>query len=114
MHSDNPDQRSFAEPSSSGIFPSYTKDQLIQMQKEDPELKFVWERWSQNWAPGDEYFKHPSEPDNVKSWLTHWSRLSLKDGLLVRRVLEPVFGEIFQVLLPQCLRKNVLVGCLFG
>ena len=47
----------------------------------------------------------------MKQWLYQWSNFTVKDGILGRKVFDPLFGNIFQILLPQCLRKNILVGC---
>ncbi len=35
----------------------------------------------------------------------------VRDGVLCRRVEDPVIGEIFQILMPKCLRPRVIAGC---
>ena len=34
-------------------FPSWSPEQLTSLQKEDPILRVIWERWCQNWKPGE-------------------------------------------------------------
>ena len=38
------DQETLLGPTFSNLFPSFSPEQLVQMQKMDPELRFVWER----------------------------------------------------------------------
>ena len=50
------------------------------------------------------------EPPEVRRWLWQWSRIVEKDGVLCRHVNDPIHGEIFQYLLPECLHSQVLEG----
>ena len=52
--------------------------------------------------------RHPRE---VKLWLWQWPRFVVREGILYRRVNDPVHGETFQVLLPKSLQRRALEGC---
>ena len=93
-----------------GVFPSLSPRQMTALQRSDPVLKLVWKRWDHGWNPGDPVVGSEREPIELKRWLWQWSRIVEKDGVLCRHVNDPIHGEICQVLLPECLRSQVLEG----
>jgi hypothetical protein len=95
----------------SGIFPSWTPEQLSALQRADPVLKCIWERWDQGWKPNEVFQAEREEPVEIKSWLWQWPRFIEKDGVLHRRVMDPLHGELDQVLMPTSLQQRVLEGC---
>ena len=92
-----------------GIFPSLSPRQLTALQRSDPVLKYVWKRWDGGLNPRD-VVEGCVEPPEVRRWLWQWSRIVEKDGVLCRHVNDPIHGEIFQYLLPDCLRSQILEG----
>ena len=92
------------------LLPSYSHTELSSMQKEDDALKEIWYRWQSRWEPGQ------AEPENhqvgrrseVKGWLKEWPRIVEKNGILYRSVEEPGLGQVYQLLVPKCLRLVVV------
>lgn len=98
-----------SDKASPGIFPSLSPSQMTALQRSDPVLKYVWKRWDQGLNPKD-VVGGSNGPPEVRRWLRQWSRIVEKDGALCRHVDDPIHGEIFQYLLPECLRLQVLEG----
>ena len=86
------------------VLPSYTHEQLAELQLVDKELGFVWKMWRKRWQPGHET---PTDP-TISGWLREWSRITEKHGVLYRVVQDPVLGEVKQFLVPHNLRDVVL------
>ena len=94
-----------------GVFPSWTSEQLAALQKADPTLRFIWKRWDDKWKHGETYNPAQGEPDEVKFWLWQWPRIVQRDGVLYRRVTDPLRGELDQILLPKSLQAKAVTGC---
>ena len=94
-----------------GVFPSWSSEQLASFQRKDPELGLVWELWDKRWAPGEVTPNGYWETPELKLWLAQWSRFVERDNVLCRRVLDPVLGETFQILLPKSLQSRIIEGC---
>lgn len=94
-----------------GVFPSWKPEQLTALQRADPVLKFLWVRWSERWTPGEVFHAARDEPPEVKFWLWQWPRIIEQDGVLCRRVVDPVLGELVQTLMPKCLQLRAITGC---
>ncbi|KAL1007184.1 hypothetical protein UPYG_G00083180 [Umbra pygmaea] len=84
----------------------YTKAELRTFQDKDPTLKIFRRFWDQERAPSGR--ERRGLPKPVLSLLKHWNYTQKKDGLLYRVVSDPKHGECDQLLLPACLREQVL------
>ena len=94
-----------------GVFPSWSSEQLISLQRADPELGLIWERWNRRWTPGEVAPNGQNESSELRLWLGQWPRFVAHDGVLCRKVLDPVLGEIFQILMPKSLQLKAMEGC---
>ena len=94
-----------------GVFPSWSSEQLAALQKSDPCLSVVWERWDQRWVPGEVIPGGKEDTPELKKWLWQWSRFTERDGVLCRSVDDPVVGEVFQILVPESVRSRAVEGC---
>ena len=90
------------------ILSNYSDKNLASMQKEDPDISFVYE----NLLKG---LERPSSTDVVtKSPATRhywviWNSLSLDNGLIVKECVQKNgLSKYFQLLIPRNLRKEVL------
>lgn len=94
-----------------GVFPSWSPRQLAELQKADPVLKVIWDRWERRWRPGEVVQGQQGDPPALKLWIWQWSRFVERDGVLCRRVEDPLLGELYQVLLPASLQQRAIEGC---
>ena len=86
------------------IFPSYTPDQLRQLQENDDALRIAMQCWKDGWKGGDPI---PGETPGAKAWLREVDFMVEKDGVVFRRV--PVQGDMVdQLLVPSALRETIL------
>ena len=90
------------------ILSNYTDENLASMQKEDPDISFLYESLLKG-------RKRPSSTDVVtKSPATRhywviWNSLSLDNGLIVKECVQKNgLSKYFQLLIPRNLRKEVL------
>ena len=81
------------------------------MQREDPELGQVWEIWVKHGPPSKTISTPTSDKPEVKAWLLQWSKMEERNGVLGRVYNDSVEGEVFQILLPKDLHRQILVGC---
>ncbi|KAG1936344.1 interleukin-1 receptor accessory protein-like 1-A [Pimephales promelas] len=91
---------------STAIWPGYSKEQLATFQTQDPVLKEFKVFWDQKRKPAGLEVKTLSK--SVRSLLKQWNRLREKEGLLYRVVEDVRHGECFQLLVPACLKTQVL------
>ncbi|KAG1931367.1 hypothetical protein F2P79_021615 [Pimephales promelas] len=91
---------------STAIWPGYSKEQLASFQTQDPVLKEFKIFWDQKRKPAGLEVKTLSK--SVRSLLKQWNRLREKEGLLYRVVEDVRHGESFQLLVPACLKTQVL------
>lgn len=87
------------------IFPSYTHQQLREMQLADPVLSEVWELWGGKEARNTRELSTNAE---VKGWLREFQKLVEFKGVLYRGVKDECSGELRQLLVPACLRTQIL------
>ena len=78
------------------------------MQKADPSLKEVWNRWEQRWEPGQDESRFQDTQAELKGWLKEWSRIVERNGTLYRAIDEPGLWQVFQLLMPYRLRSAVI------
>ena len=88
-----------------GVFPSYSYEQLAQMQKDDEALGVLWGCWTSGWSPGEEVDLLTPE---VKGWLKEFHKLVEKNGVLYRSIQGHVRSEPNQLLVPCKLRPMLL------
>jgi transposase InsO family protein len=88
------------------LFPSYSLEELSQMQLEDPELKQVWALWNKNWKLGQD--DSGFETTKCKGWIREWSKLKEHKKVLYRVVEDHALGPIRQFLVPEQLRLPLL------
>ncbi len=91
---------------STPIWPGYSKEQLTTFQSQDPVLKEFRIFWDQKRKPAGLEVKILSK--SVRSLLKQWTRLRESEGLLYRVVEDVRHGECLQLLVPACLRTQVL------
>ena len=91
---------------SSPVLPAFSFDELTKFQREDESLGVVLERFETGWEPG----RVEPEPVNplVQSWMREWDKLEIRNGVLYRRVQDPVLGIIYQFLAPEKLQATLL------
>lgn len=87
--------------------PGFSRQELSSLQNRDPTVGPVWKYWREGRMPG------PKEREKLsmdtKELVRQWGRLVEKEGVLYRTIYPPGGGEeVFQLLLPQCLRERVL------
>ena len=46
------------------------------------------------------------EPSGANQVMPQWGRIVEKNGVLYRRLADPILGEVIQLLLPSCLRER--------
>lgn len=86
--------------------PGYSNDELRTFQSQDPVLSVLQTFWDKKWKPNSQERKRFSRA--VKSLLKEWNHVKEQDGLLYRVVDDVRHGECFQLLLPACLKNQVL------
>lgn len=89
------------------VLPGCSRADLIVLQKKDPVIGPFLKFWREKKLPG------PTEREGLgegsKELARQWGRLEEKGSILYRRIYAPDGGrESCQLLLPQCLQKNVL------
>uniref|UniRef100_A0A3B1KA92 Gypsy retrotransposon integrase-like protein 1 n=1 Tax=Astyanax mexicanus TaxID=7994 RepID=A0A3B1KA92_ASTMX len=86
--------------------PGYSKDELRSFQEQDPVLSIFRSFWVRGKKPNNKERRDLSK--SVLSLLKHWGRIREQDGLLYRVVEDLRQGECNQLLLPACLKVQVL------
>ena len=86
--------------------PGFSQFELSSLQKHDPVISPVFKYWQEGRAPGREQREQLSQES--RELLRQWGRLVEKEGVLYRKIHPSGGGdEVFQILLPQCLREKV-------
>ncbi len=80
---------------------------LALLQKQDPVIGPFLVHWKEGQFPGPK--DRAKFGVGTKELVRQWERLKEKDAVLYRCIYAPDWGkEIFQLVLPQCLQRNVL------
>ena len=87
-------------------FPSQSGAELATLQRTDQTLKVFLVFWREGKPPNKE--KRSQLSKEVQRLLTQWDRIVEKGGLLYRRVTAPHGEPYAQLLLPICLRQELL------
>ena len=90
----------------SAVLPNISKEELLEMQRQDPEMSQVWKILDEGRTPTVR--ERRGTPPGVRDYLKQWSKLTVHDGLLHRVVKDPSGDIIKQVLWPRCLREKTL------
>ena len=88
--------------------PGYSKQELSSFQSQDPVLSVFRTFWEEKRKPNFKERNDLSKP--VRSLLKHWSHIRERDGLLYRVIEDRRHGECYQLLVPGCLKTQVLEG----
>ena len=88
------------------VLPSYTHEQLSQMQKSDAALRHIWALWDIKWQPGQEWTGH--DGPLVNSWIKQWPFIKEYQQVLYRTVKDSALGLIHQLLVPKVLRQMLI------
>ena len=86
------------------VLPSYSLQQLSELQQTDETLGRVWEHWKEGWKPGDPLL---DEMPTVKSWMREWENLVEKNGVLYRRA-RVQDEDVEQLLVPAKAQSTIL------
>ena len=89
--------------------PSLSKSQIASLQETDPVLSRLKHYRSLKRKPSR--LEKQQESHDFKTILRQWDRIVEKEGVLYRKVCDPSDGVTrYQLLLPACLREQVLQG----
>lgn len=89
-----------------GVLPSRPTSELITLQGSDPVLRDFLLYWKQGKPPSKE--QKGTLTADVQCLLRQWDRILESNGLLYRKVTAPHGEPYLQLLLPVCLRQEVL------
>lgn len=97
-----------ADPSQGNTptLPGYSKEELRRFQSQDPVLSVFKTFWDGERKPSNKERTSLSKP--VLSLLKQWNRVQQRDGLLYHVIEDVRHGECSQLLLPTCLKDQVL------
>lgn len=100
------DGSGFGAQGNTPTLPGYSKDDLKEFQGQDPVLGVFRRFWDSKSKPNFQERKDLEKP--VLSLLKHWPDIREKEGLLYRVIEDVRYGECFQLLVPGCLKSQVL------
>ncbi|KAL1249465.1 hypothetical protein QQF64_020470 [Cirrhinus molitorella] len=86
--------------------PGYTREQMVEFQKSDSVLREFRKYWEKKRKPAHPESKFLSKP--VKCLLKQWSFIRERNGLLYRVIDQSSEESCWQLLLPMCLKEQVL------
>ena len=78
------------------------------LQRKDDVIGKILPYWEKKEVPPVTFRKKQSRP--VQLLIKQWSKLQAKNGVIYRVIKHPELGELQQVLLPQRLKEDVLIG----
>ena len=85
----------------SSVLPSFTLDELSRMQKEDEQLREVWEHWLTDWGS----LQQSGPNSRLNGWLKERMHIVDRGGVLYRETKDAVLGQVYQLLTPKKLQK---------
>lgn len=88
--------------------PGYTREELIGFQTSDPTLKCFKTFWDRGRRPSPR--ERATLSGQVKKLLKQWGYIQQREGLLYRVIRDQRHGEVWQLLVPDCLKEQVLVS----
>lgn len=86
--------------------PGYTREELLGFQTSDPTLKEFKTFWDRGRRPSPR--ERTALSSQVKRLLKQWSGIQQREGLLYRVIKDPRHDEVWQLLVPGCLKDQVL------
>lgn len=96
---------SMVEPKTISPIPSISRVELKQLQQSDDDLGRFCSLWSSGQKPPRRQLMKESKP--VRNLVNCWEKINEDDGVLYRTIKE-TGKDVKQLLLPRCLRKQVL------
>ena len=102
--STNPETHTTPEEQAMSSFPSYSPDQLAEMQSQDPSIRQFLNYWTKNQKPDAQ--DRQRDPKEALTLLKQWDRIKMEDGLLWRTTYDQTHGEVKQLVLPIVLRER--------
>lgn len=94
------------EQGNTPTLPGYTKEEMVKFQSSYPVLQTFRSFWNQGRRPS--FRERVNLSTQVKKLLKQWGCIKEKEGLLYRVVQDPRHGEVWQLLVPGCLRERIL------
>ncbi|PIK62209.1 putative transposon Ty3-I Gag-Pol polyprotein [Apostichopus japonicus] len=94
------------EVNSPYVFPSYSHEDLRQMQQADQSLKEVWKCWQSDWQAQDGTGLFSPE---VRGWLKEKDKITEIQGVLYRQIMN-AGKQSNQLLVPKVLKSTLLNG----
>ena len=83
-----------------------SKEDLQKLQSEDPHIKCVLE-WKETRKERPLWSEIARFDTIIKTYLGIWEQLRVIEGVLYRKVHDPVLGNLFQLVLPKTLQSEV-------
>ena len=100
-------EKESADPSISGVLPTYTRAQLSQLQQDDDFIGRIWRRKVSGWELGQD----PPDRDvpGLYSWLREYDRYVFRKELLYHSFSDPIDNHsVYRLLVPQLLQSVLL------
>lgn len=101
--------RTSTEQGNTPTLPGYTKEEVVRFQDSDPRpsvLQVFRSFW--DWGRRPSFGERVGLSAQVKKLLKQWCYIKEKEGLIYRLVQDPHHGEMWQLLVPGCLKEQVL------
>jgi transposase InsO family protein len=92
-------------PQAIGALPSYSHDEISELQRKDAEIGKLVRHWEEKKMPSSKEFRSFSR--NEKTVFRQWDRLVEENGVLYRHKVENG-RDVLQLILPTCLKEQVL------
>ena len=87
-------------------FPSYTSEELGELQKKDPDIRQFLKYYTTGHVPSKQQRRRESRA--VQTMASQMKRFSVMDSVLYRDVKDPKLGNLHQTVLPSSLKPKVL------
>lgn len=94
------------EQGNTPTLPGYTREELLAFQGSDPTITGFRTFWDRGKKPS--YKERAALSNLVRRLLKQWNLIQEREGLLYRVVPESLHGPVWQLLLPVCLKGQVL------
>ena len=86
--------------------PTLSLKAVADLQARDPIISRFLHYWKSGCKPKGPTRK--KEPKLVQIFLKQWDRINEEDGVLIRKITDPILGSIRQICLPQVLHEEAL------
>ena len=89
-------------------FPSYTTEQLIELQQSDPNIEAFLKYYIIKRLPNKR--ERQGVPQSVQAMLRQTKQFSMRNGILYRDVKDPKTENLHQLVLPLSMKSKVLTS----